>query len=110
MYDDQQERSRDLGEKIVSLLAFTVGLIIVRLIVRALRKWVVRGADIGEIAIRNAIALLIATLLGGFGIADGGPPQFQKKVFVSYLLAVLTSYVWDVQGEYWLTRLLHPRG
>jgi hypothetical protein len=78
--------------------------------VLALRKWAVKGADIGAIAIRNAIALLIATLLGGFGMADGGPPQFQKKAFVSYLLAVLISYVWDVQGEYWLTRLLHPRG
>jgi hypothetical protein len=91
-------------------LAFTVGLVIVRLVVLALRKWVVRGADLGAIAIRNAIALLIVALLGGFGIADGGPPEFQKKAFVSYLLAVLISYVWDVQGEYWLTRLSHPRG
>jgi len=78
--------------------------------VLALRKWVVKGADLGAIAVRNAIALLIATLLGGFGIADGGPPEFQKKAFVSYLMTVLISYVWDVQGEYWLTRLWQPRG
>lgn len=41
-----------------------------------------------QIAVGGALAIIIATVLGGFGFADGGPPRF-FYAFATYLNATL---------------------
>jgi hypothetical protein len=47
----------------------------------------------------HALTLLTTTVLGGFGMADGGPLQF-RRAFLTYLLPVIVWLVVDLVRDY----------
>ena len=70
------------------------GVIIVRLIVLLLKKFAFKSRDSRAILLSNAAALLIATVLGGYGGADGASPNF-AEAFMMYSVPVGLSLAWD---------------
>lgn len=73
------------------------GLVLVRLIVVALHKWVFRERTVKQYAVLpNLVALTLCTVIGGFGFADGGSPQF-LIAFATYAPPVVVSCLWDLR-------------
>jgi hypothetical protein len=62
----------------------------------AIFNWLLRhhAAPIPRMMMANGLSLFVATIVGGFGIADGGGPNF-ASAFASY---VLPQLVWLIVG------------
>jgi len=53
--------------------------------------------------IADSVTLAIATIVGGYGIADGGPPVFQQA-FSAYFLPVAIVLAFDLVNAYAISR------
>ena len=80
----------------MSYLGFFVGALIITWVVsRLTRLFFFRKAANWTRAIGpNVVALLVATGLGGVGMADGGPPQFVVAL-VRYIPPILVLIAFD---------------
>ncbi|WP_112663810.1 hypothetical protein [Microvirga flavescens] len=68
--------------------------LVTQLLMRTLKRW---NSDVPGILTANGLLLFIATILGGFGMADGGEPVF-REAFANYVLpqlAVLGFSFWQ---------------
>ncbi|AWM87130.1 hypothetical protein [Microvirga sp. 17 mud 1-3] len=69
------------------LLAWFVGALLGTVLLTQLFLWLLRSwkAEYPRLITANGLSLFLATVLAGFGHADGGAPDFQKS-FASYVL------------------------
>ena len=73
-------------------MAFLIGALIPTLILSRLALWVLSKwkAGIPKILVANIASLLLSALIGAFGMADGGPPQYGTALS----LYALPQLVW----------------
>ena len=78
-------------------IAFLLGAAIPTGALAALFIWM-PGRYIKSILLRavvaNGLALVIATLIGGFGMADGGPPKFSGAFMGYWLPQAIWLVIW----------------
>ena len=68
----------------------TVSYVLLRLVMLAFRS---RKFETPSILISGLIVLVVATVVGGYGLRDGGPSPLFLVAFASYLPAVLLALV-----------------
>ena len=75
-------------------MGFIVGGLIAISVLMLIWRWVLRRWLSGVLLpiVATAAAFATATLIGGFGLADGGPPQFWLA-FVNYLIPAIVVAV-----------------
>ncbi len=80
----------------MSYLGFFVGALIITWIVSRLTRFFFfrKAANWTRAISPNVIALMVATGLGGVGMADGGPPQFLVAL-VRYIPPILVLIAFD---------------
>jgi hypothetical protein len=78
-------------------IGFLLGALVPTGLLAALFVWL-PGRYIKPIGARalvaNVLALFVATLIGGYGLADGGPPRFDDAFFGYWLPQAIWLVVW----------------
>jgi hypothetical protein len=63
---------------------------------KAVRRW---NSDVPGLLSANALSLITATIIGGFGLADGSDPKFHaafsQYAFPQLVVMILTLYGWN---------------
>jgi ACR3 family arsenite efflux pump ArsB len=81
---------RTLGTRraTIAFLADFIGALLITFVIsRGFRRVFKRLGVLVRVAASHAATLALAVLIGGFGLADGGPPQF-TSAFLQYAPAV----------------------
>jgi hypothetical protein len=78
------------------IFAFFAGaLLLLRILVSVLRRFVFRSDGSRDIFFRSVLALAVATIASAFGRRHGSSPQF-GDAFLRYLIPAAVSFGYDI--------------